>query len=139
MAQKIRATRKVSAMQSKGSLKGPASKGSPSKAPRVSKFVETASDDMPDLQTTFDVEGLYRSVMVHFKHNQALAGKQPKDKLSRFLSGKSIAPTDIIAFRDHLKELKVQSAGRRDKFRDNLELAIQDMLVSSSAFFIAAF
>jgi len=92
---------------------------------------------MPDLQTTFDAEGLYKSVMNHFKHNQALAGKQLKDKLSRFLSGKSIAQTDIIAFRDHLKELKVQSAGRRDKFRDNLEVAIQTMLVSCSAIFFS--
>jgi hypothetical protein len=127
-------------MPSKGSSKSPASKGSPCKAspykaPRVSKFVETASDDMPDLQTTFDAEGLYKAVINHFKHNQALAGKQLKDKVSRFLSGKSIAQTDIIAFRDHLKELKLQSAGRRDKFRDNLELAIQTMLVSCSAFF----
>jgi hypothetical protein len=126
-------------MPSKGSLKSPVPKASPSKAPRLSKFVATASDDMPDLPTTFDAEGLYRSVMVHFKHNQALAGKQLKDKLSQFLSGKSIAQTDIVAFRDHLKELKLHSAGRRNIFRDNLESAIQTMLASCFAFFIAAF
>jgi hypothetical protein len=73
------------------------------------------------------------------KHNQAPAGKPLKDKLSRYLSGKSISHTDIIAFRNHLKELKLHSGGRKDKFRDNLKAAIKTILVSYFSFFIASF
>ena len=54
-----------------------------------------------------------------------------KYKLARFLRDKSISETDMIAFSNHLKEMKEGPAGsRRDKFRDNVEIAIKEMLVS---------
>ncbi len=54
-------------------------------------------------------------------------------------SGESISQTDIMAFRDHLKELKLHSGGRRDKFRDNLRAGVKTILVSYFAVFIASF
>ncbi len=69
---------------------------------------------------------------------KASPSKAPPSEIPR-LFGKSISHTDIIAFGDHLEELKLHSGGRRDKFRDNLEAGIKTILVSYIAFFIASF